>query len=258
MDENILRVLHEIGVPIAIISSAFVTVFMRSIHNNLAMVSASITLIAVAMYVPIELIPKARDALAETTLEINPNEFVALDALGQPTSVSITTKRGDELLESINIPLSDLSEWKKRTLFLERNASSKSFFIKAGKLKLGSISDDTITGKGFIRNHDIPDCSKKFHVANSERVFVGQRWSLGNTGTSLGRVSLKFEKIVDGVAKVTIESENFGEPYPQFVTIGNKSYDEQTFEGAYRVTIQVRAADFQKAGSEWAAFTVVI
>lgn len=256
--ESLFKVLHEIGVPVAIIASAFVTVFMRSIHRTFTLIAASITLIAVAAYVPIELIPKARDALAPTKLRIEPSTFTPMDQSGLPIPISIQTIRGETVLDKVDVPVPELEIWRDRSLVLERHGENHSFFVKNGPFKLGQLSDDAITAKGFTRDDEVAYCSRKSHVAASDKVYVKSTWSLGETGTPLGIVRLKFHQFKGNSVEVSLKSENFGKPFPRTVWIKKDVYNTQTFQGKYGVTIMVRSANFTTKGEEWATFIVAI
>ena len=254
IDENLISILKEIGTPVAIISATIVAVFMRKIHDKLGLAAGIITLVAVAAYIPIDLGPKARDAFAKTKIEVSPQKFHSFLLDGSPTEVSILTKRGDETVDELKVPSIGTDHLATRPISLERHPTGNSFYAVIGQTKYGIIKDETLESKGFQRY--LANSNKPQHIKSSKRVYIGKTWAIHNT--PLGKLELTFLKIQNGKVLLKLSSSSFGTPQPETIEIANKQFEVQCFEGKYEVTVQVREANFDTKGLEWAAFTIVI
>ncbi len=258
MDDSTLEVLKNIGVPVAIISAAFVTAMLRVVHKKLAIASGIITLISVSLYIPIELIPKARDAISSTSIDIEPDLFHAFTETGKPISVTASCTQGDSIVDTFSSALPDYNSWKNRLLALRPHETEQAFYVMSNGHQLGKITYQMLANMGYGRINSIEPCSKPYFLASSKKVYVNSSWPIGDTGTILGRLTLNFTKIEAGKAVVSLESSQMPLPKPDSLSISNKSFDTQTFESSYEVTVQVREANFEIPGKEWAAFNIIV
>jgi len=251
--EGVINALNAIGTPVVIIAATAIALLMGKVSNKLAFASGVIAVVSVALYVPIDLYPKARDAWADTKLKVEPNVFNAFGSDMTPTSVSIVGVRGETEVASIIVPAPKEGFFDNKKIMLERNPDGESFYAMIGDNKIGVIEDGELESKGFYRT--VPNSQPK-SIESSKRLYVGSTWTVSNT--PLGKLELTFLKMEKGKVVVKLYSSNFGASQPEEVQISNKQFDVQSFEGKYEVTVQVREADFSVSGSEWAAFTIII
>ena len=256
--EGLIRVLHEIGVPVAIISSAVVFGLLRSFNPKIAIAAAILTLTAVAAYIPIELYPKWRDATARSTLAIQPQEFFALSKAGDPVSVVIELRNGESIIDSKKSLFPENSTFKSRALTLVRNKDEGDppFSVLGSDFPLGTISRNQLNAAGLQIAGSPTDKTSSVLLRTSGKVTVGHEWSI-DTDTVLGRVTLRFTKFSGQTAFVSLSSNRLPDPQPKLRQIKSKEYDSFTFDSNYEVEVLVRDANFSETGNEWARFTVI-
>lgn len=254
MGEGYISALHAIGTPVVIIAATAIALLMGRISHKLSVAGGVIALVSVALYVPIDLYPKARDAWGDTVINVTPRSFNAYLSDMSPTSVSIVGMRGETAFASIDIPAPERGFFENKKLVLERNPTGESFHAKIGETKIGVVTDTELESKGFHRVS--PSNSQAKDIESSKRVYIGSSWSVANT--LLGKLELTFLRIEKGKVVVKLYSSSYGTPKPETIEISNKHFDVHSFEGIHEVTVQVREADFSVVGKEWAAFTIII
>lgn len=256
MPESILRVLADLGVPAAITAAAAMTFAMRPISDRFAKVGATLTLLGIAAYLPIQLYPQARDAFAPIQLRLEPAEFRAFKESGEPTRVVVSAVYGDTTVEQKIVPAADPAKLSERSLQIERHESEPSFLVSVGANKIGQLRDAALKARGWSQSiASTGGCERPNFIYHSAKVYRDQTWAI--SGTPYGDLRLKFHDISGTGAIVSVSSGNLAKPSPATVVIPNKAFDTQSYSGQHEILIQVHSADFTTKGEEWARFAVI-
>ncbi|MEZ9207325.1 hypothetical protein AB6E95_07560 [Vibrio splendidus] len=253
MNEALIGALNNIGTPIVITASTAIALIIGKVSKKLSIAAGVISVIAVGLYVPIDLYPKARDAFAPLEVEVTPKSVLTYSSDMTAVELVINTRRGSKLVSEIRIPKPTEDLFKDKTVSLQRSKSEDSYDVNVGNVNLGILKDSEIESKGFVRLE--ANVTPK-SIVSSKRIYVGKSWVVNNT--HVGKLTLQFVKTDKGSVVLKMHSSNFGESHPESITLENKSFDVMSFEGKYEATIYIQAADFSQAGNEWAAFTVIV
>lgn len=262
MPESTIKLLSEIGVPVAIIASLIIAIVMRTFEKKVANFAAWVTCISVAVYVFIDLLPKGKDAFfSNTVLTFSPShsDIQVFKLSGEPTQLSVRAVRGSHILHEQEVPKPSESKINFSPVLLERNENEEndSYYVLRNDFKLGELKGSYLESMGW-RKGVIPALQSSF-VKNSARVYVGRIWSIGDTSTPLGELELVFLGFKDGMAEISIKSSTQSTPQPKTILINNKGYDTFSFAGNYTVTVLIREANFvSRSNEEWAAFIVIV
>lgn len=254
MNESIIGALNNIGTPVVIVASAAIALLIGKISTKLSFYGGVISLISVALYVPIDLYPKARDAFSPVETQIKPENFGAYLSDMTGVDVSVITKRGDDIISELEVAAPEVNLFSNKNVSLERSVSGTSFDVAIGQINLGILKDSEIESKGFVRREEKEIVRK--NIVSSKRIYVGKSWSVQHT--LAGKLTLKFKKTDRGNVVLKMHSSNYGKSQPETITLPNKQFDIMSFGGDYEVTVYIQAADFSVAGKEWASFTIII
>lgn len=256
MDDSTLYALKDIGVPAAIVASVFATLLFKIIDKRLALISGTITILSIAAYTPLELWPKY--VAASEQIKTKPDTYL------HPNIKEESKKNKRIYFKDKNSPSIAKTEKKSysnqrdKELSIHKKDSQLGLYISNKDMTLGKISETQLNNIGYAQASSKKDCNKPYFLASSKKVYLNNSWPIGDSQTALGDLQLHFKGIKGGRAIVSLQSSSFSSPQPENMTINNKSFDTQTFQSTYEATVQVREANFEKKGEEWAAFNLIV
>ncbi|UTM56138.1 hypothetical protein L4174_009780 [Photobacterium sp. CCB-ST2H9] len=253
MNETLIGALNSIGTPIVIIASTAIAIIIGKVSKRLSVAAGFISVVSVALYVPIDLYPKARDAFEPLEIEVIPKSVLTYSSDMTGIELVIDARQGSKSVAEVRIPKPAEDLFSDKIVSLQRSTYGDSYDVKVGNINLGMLKDSEIESKGFVRP-EVNVTPKS--IVSSKRIYVGKSWVVNNT--QAGKLTLNFVKTDKGGVVLKMHSSNFGESQPESITLENKSFDVMSFEGKYEATVYIQAADFSQAGNEWAAFTVIV
>ena len=130
--DTLFKVMQEIGTPIVIITGGLLSALWKKSDVKLASYARVITLVALALYLPIELYSKFNDTKSAPELKIAPTGLYSCQSDGTPSPLTIMLTQGEDTVSCDTIPPFDPQVLSDRDLTLDRDSSKSGFVVKSG------------------------------------------------------------------------------------------------------------------------------
>ncbi len=248
--QKALELLVSLGLPSATIAMVLIALLFKRDHSKIAAWAgwAAVGLVAVIGIGQLVQIWRG-----DVTIEMSPNDAVALDNSGRPVELEITVRRAGRILETITLKTIADDRYETRSLAVTGNEDRLSVLYE--NQPIGVLRRERLTDVGW---RPAAECGSPGagdpRFWSTHRVFVGREHNLGTTRYGILRLQAK-RFTQDGKAVVALSLEGHDAPIPKDVPIANKGLGIQSFANVPDFYIAVREADFT-VDPPWAAFSV--